>query len=283
MITNRHDCIFHGQIRENPCRDPGPDLLEGPSPSDPSQNDTHDDESDVEIAHYDSDDSDVEKVINFKFPVNPGPPDDGSRSHLGAPSHRHAVPPAGAFKARWWESNTETTNWENRKPFVPCNHHGSCIEAKCRCFRENITCEKTCKCPLTCNRRFPGCKCAQMPGRRTCSTATGCLCVKFERECDADLCGTCGATEVLDPTNRHNEEVLLHRCRNVELQRGVPIKTLLGKSEVHGFGLYAGEDVCKSDHIGEYVGEIISSSESQRREIVYSYQKNMYLFRLNEG
>ncbi|KAH7406203.1 hypothetical protein DE146DRAFT_608522 [Phaeosphaeria sp. MPI-PUGE-AT-0046c] len=278
-ICHEHDCVFHGQIREDPKGGSLPDMHRSPSPSDTSQDHAHEDESDVEIAHYDTDNSDVEKVINYKLPVNSGPPDDNTQSAFSAP--RHPVPPAGPFRPKWWECNTETS-WEKCKPFVPCSHHGSCVEAKCRCFRENITCEKTCKCSLTCNRRFPGCKCAQVPNKRTCSTATGCLCVKFERECDADLCGTCGATEVLDPLNRYDEEVLQDRCKNVAVQRGVSKKTLLGKSEVHGFGLYAGEDIYKGEHIGEYVGEIISSSESQRRGIVYHYEKNMYLFQLNE-
>lgn len=110
----------------------------------------------------------------------------------------------------------------------------------------------------------------------------GCLCVKFKRECDADLCGTCGATEILDPVNRYNEEALHDRCTNVGIQRGVPKKTLLGQSEVHGFGLYAGQDIKKDDIIGEYTGEIISVEESGRRAIIYEYEKNMYLFKLNK-
>lgn len=109
-----------------------------------------------------------------------------------------------------------------------------------------------------------------------------CLCTKFNRECDADLCGKCGATDILDPVNRYNEEVLKDRCANVGIQRGVPKKTLLGQSEVHGFGLYTGQDIEKDDIIGEYTGEIISIEESNRRENVYTYQRNMYLFKLNK-
>jgi hypothetical protein len=231
--------------------------------------------------HLDSDeDSDVEKVINYKFPANCDVEIGDQWSESNRP--RRALPPPGSFKPRWWETNTNTVKWENRKPFVPCKHAGSCVDAKCRCFRETITCEKTCRCSTTCNRRFPGCKCAILSGKRACATATGCICKKFNRECDADICGTCGATELLDPINRYNEKLLQDHCCNVGIQRGVPKKTLLGKSEVHGFGLYAGEDIREDDIIGEYTGEIISVGESNRREVIYSYEKNMYLFRVNK-
>jgi SET domain-containing protein len=72
------------------------------------------------------------------------------------------------------------------------------------------------------------------------------------------------------------------RCSNVSIQKGVPKKTLLGKSEVHGLGLYAGQDIHEEDMVGEYTGEILSVGESERREVVYHYEQNMYLFKLNK-
>ena len=108
-----------------------------------------------------------------------------------------------------------------------------------------------------------------------------CLCVKFKRECDADLCGSCGATDLLDPVHRHDQELLKDRCANVGIQRAIPKKTLLGQSEVHGFGLYAGQYIEKDDIIGEYTGELLSTEESNRRAEIYEYEKNMYLFKLN--
>jgi hypothetical protein len=253
---------------------------------DEEEEDNHDDEEDSDdngpsVAHYNSDDSQVEKVVNYRYPVNSIASINDDKLHRGNP--KRSIPPVGPFKPKWWESNTSTTTWESRKPFIPCSHTGSCVEAKCRCFREGVTCEKTCTCPSTCNRRFPGCRCASTPSKRICSTDASCLCLKFKRECDADLCGTCGATELLDPVNRYNEELLQGRCTNVGIQMSVPKKTLLGKSEVHGFGLYAGQDMRKDDVIGEYTGEILSKGESARREIVYSYERNMYLFTLNKG
>jgi hypothetical protein len=193
-----------------------------------------------------------------------------------------AKPPAGKFNSNWWLQQDLTHHWEKRKPFFPCSHEGSCEDAQCRCFREGINCEKTCKCSSLCNRRYPGCTCAATPGKRICGTGA-CLCVKFNRECDADLCGSCGATEVLDPVNRYDDEVLESNCCNVAIQRGVPRKTLLGHSEVHGFGLYMGEDIKSGEYIGEYTGEAISVNEGDRRVTIYDYQKTMYLFRLNSS
>jgi hypothetical protein len=290
----RHNCMFHGEIREEP--ESGSENEEQrteediednerrkSSPPTNSSQESHSSSDDDGImpAHFDEDDSDLEKVINYRLPTNPEVQLHQSWSDHGAA--KRAVPPPGPFKPRWWELNTSTATWEKRKPFLPCNHDGNCAEAKCRCFREGVTCEKTCKCSLDCNRRFPGCRCTSAPGKRACATAASCLCVRFKRECDADLCGTCGAAELLDPVNRYNEDMLQKRCTNVGIQRGVPKKTLLGQSEVHGFGLYAGEDIRKDEIVGEYTGEILSVEESGRREIIYEYEKNMYLFKLNKS
>jgi hypothetical protein len=240
-----------------------------------------DDDSDELLpAHIVHDDSDVEKTVNYRLPVNP---DAVLRNLDTYPTLAYrAGPPNGPFNSRWWLSHTSTVNWERRNPFIPCSHAGSCADAKCRCFRQGITCEKTCRCSAKCNRRFPGCNCpsTSTAGRRTCGTEK-CLCVKFKRECDADLCSTCGATDLLDPVHRYDEEMLKDRCTNVGIQRAVPKKTLLGESEVHGFGLYAGQYIEKDDIIGEYTGEVLSTEESNRRAEIYEYERNMYLFKLN--
>lgn len=227
-------------------------------------------------AHVD-DDSDVEKVINYRQHTNPFTDIDIDSETTTPKNHK---PPDGKFNSRWWLQHSYTHRWEKRNPFIPCNHEGSCDQAKCRCYKDNVTCEKTCRCSQSCNRRFPGCDCVEIPDKHACTQAT-CLCMKFRRECDADLCRTCGATEILDPVNRYNEDALKGRCFNVGIQRGVPKKTLLGHSGVHGFGLYAGEDINKDEYVGEYTGELISVKESDRRSTIYECQQTMYLFKLN--
>lgn len=86
---------------------------------------------------------------------------------------------------------------------------------------------------------------------------------------------------MVDPVNRHNEDILRGRCQNCYIQRGVPKQTLLGDSGIHGLGLYACEDVHEHDFVGEYKGEIITKEEAERRGAVYELQKLSYLFSLN--
>ena len=75
------------------------------------------------------------------------------------------------------------------------------------------------------------------------------------RECDADLCGTCGAAD-FDPPNEGDEGRTV--CRNVKIQRGQRQHLLLAPSDVAGWGIYIRENVSKGDFISEYCGEIIS-------------------------
>jgi hypothetical protein len=199
-LPHRHNCFFHGEFRQDPESDSGDD-----SADDGVDNDADDDEDDdADDDDTSSDhvgegpphkwkvDSDVEKIINYRVPVNPDAPVDDTGT--GPCESTPPVPPNGAFKPRWWLDNSNT-NWETRKPFIPCKHEGSCVDARCRCVREGITCEKSCGCASLCSRRFPGCNCAAISGKRTCASDI-CLCFKFKRECDADLCGFCGAREM---------------------------------------------------------------------------------------
>lgn len=59
--------------------------------------------------------------------------------------------------------------------------------------------------------------------------------------------------------------------------------TFEGRSVVAGMGLYVGEAVQKGEFIGEYVGELISGSESDRRGLVYDKRKVSYQFGLNKS
>ena len=77
------------------------------------------------------------------------------------------------------------------------------------------------------------------------------------------------------------EDVTL-QCRNSRIQLGIPKRTVKGVSEVHGWGLYAGEDIAKSEFISEYKGELISIPEGNRRGTVYHNLKLEYLFKLSK-
>ena len=169
----------------------------------------------------------------------------------------------------------------SREPFVPCSHEGTCEQANCRCFAQSIACEKTCSCSKTCSRRFKGCSCARYG--RICWQNNRCACWRKDRECDADLCKNCGAHEILDPQKKHTPDITVGRCGNVAIQRNVPKRTILGSSEVKGFGLFAGEAVKEFEFIAEYKGEILTTEESDRRGATYHYRPTSYLFKSNKS
>ncbi|KAF1958893.1 hypothetical protein CC80DRAFT_468692 [Byssothecium circinans] len=288
-VCQVHDCLSHGELREDP-----DGVIHDSQNSQSEDSDSDNDETPLQPKssrtapvvgpEHGTSDSDIEEVINYKRIVN-------AHSHhvdsiTEGDTAAYAIPPPGEFDAKWWLTKTNTTNWVHWKPFYPCYHPGSsCITANCRCYREGITCEKSCTCPSSCNRRFPGCSCASNTGKqRACGAKeSDCLCVQMARECDPDLCGSCGAIDILDPVNRYKGDLEYGRCCNVHIQRGVPKKTLLGHSEVHGFGLYTGEDVKRDEFIGEYKGEVVTIGEGERRDIIYKEQQTMYLFKLNRA
>ncbi|KAL9110525.1 MAG: hypothetical protein Q9227_004883 [Pyrenula ochraceoflavens] len=89
-------------------------------------------------------------------------------------------------------------------------------------------------------------------------------------------------THLHDELNRKNDMILKGRCRNAMIQRDRPKHTWKGISEVHGWGLFAGEDIRPHEFIGEYKGEIISRAEADRRGAVYHHRGLEYLFTLNK-
>lgn len=167
---------------------------------------------------------------------------------------------------------------DKRTAFQACRHLGHCTDT-CPCVMSHVTCEKSCICSPSCPRRWRGCACKRTGG--SCSKET-CICVKANRECDVDLCHSCGAYEVLDPMNRHTvDKPRADGCQNVWLQRDAPKRTLLGRSAVAGFGLFMGEDVKNAAFLGEYKGEVITSDEADRRGKLYDKRGVSFLFNLN--
>ncbi|KAF2754973.1 SET domain-containing protein [Pseudovirgaria hyperparasitica] len=172
--------------------------------------------------------------------------------------------------------------------FRPCDHDGPCeTAAECSCFELKIPCEKTCGCNAQCLRRFPGCDCKREG--RPClhvdiatQRRTVCLCLQLNRECDPDTCGSCGVREVLDPVNRHCE-LPPPVCGNCAIQRRMRKHTLIGNSDVEGFGLFAVEEIKKDELIGEYTGELITIDEFDRRFQVTVHRNYSYGFELHRG
>ncbi len=149
--------------------------------------------------------------------------------------------------------------------FIPCDHDGICNQSNCSCIKNGFFCTKHCGWGNMSANFFRGCAC--QAGR---CQSSSCACYAAKRECDPDLCRSCGACT--DPPNNPAGDG--QRCRNdnISMKRGV--RLLVGESSVEGagFGLFTQHSLMKGDFVDEYVGDIISQEEAERRGVVYDRQ-----------
>ena len=147
------------------------------------------------------------------------------------------------------------------RAFVPCAHDGPCTkENGCTCVFNDHFCSKYCACPQSCTIAFPGCRC-----KGVCATLQ-CPCFSAGRECDPDLCGMCGSDIRPGAANECDRS-----CRNSTIQLGDHKHLMLAPSLIlgAGWGIFTKKAIPKDEYIHEYVGEIISQEEAERRGRVY--------------
>ncbi|OAA46864.1 SET domain protein [Metarhizium rileyi] len=193
-----------------------------------------------------------------------------------------------------WQDHTTSHAHQRRENLEPCSHDGPCVPGVCTCVDADVLCEKFCGCTAeSCAYKFTGCGCHSQG--KTCLDNKKdrlCICVQLNRECDPQLCGSCGALERADPLNADELELHATGCQNCDLQRGIGKSLLLGQSQLDGvgYGLFTAEDIAQDEFIIEYVGELITHDEGVRREArrgdVFDEESNVsYVFTLleNEG
>ncbi|PHH78932.1 hypothetical protein CDD82_2760 [Ophiocordyceps australis] len=190
-----------------------------------------------------------------------------------------------------WQDHTVSHEHQRRETLEPCSHEGPCQPRHCSCVDADVLCDKFCGCTEeTCAYKFTGCACHSQG--KTCfqkQKDRPCICVQLNRECDPQLCGSCGALERADPLNAHDGRLHATGCQNCDVQRGLGKSLILGQSQLEGvgYGLFTAEDIVQDDFIVEYVGELITHDEGVRREArrgdVFDEDSNIsYVFTLLE-
>ncbi|KAG6609146.1 putative polycomb protein EZH2 [Phytophthora cinnamomi] len=138
-------------------------------------------------------------------------------------------------------------------------------------------CEKACACSRDCPNRFEGCSCPQ----GECQTSK-CPCFAALRECDPDVCLSCGACELAVSVANGAPASSALSCCNVNVIRSKHKRLGMRFSSIHGYGMYARESIMANEFVYEYTGAMLSQDEAERRGLIYDKMEMSYLFDLNE-
>lgn len=156
-------------------------------------------------------------------------------------------------------------------PNDPCHHSGPCdVSSDCLCFKNKAHCQRNCRCPAKCARRWKGCRCAKARDGMSCVKFKRCSCVEARRECDPELCVKCGCRDPETST-----------CGNSQIQQGRS-KELEVKESRWGIGVFLLESATLGELIVEYVGELIYELTFDSRGEVADHLGRSYVFGLNK-
>lgn len=207
--------------------------------------------------------------------------------------------PVRAIKTAPNAEDDEGEDEDLQKRYRPCNHLGVCTRKNsCDCALRGLNCEIYCGCncgrymegsngmirdpptdaelmrevAIECSRRFVGCRCKS----GHCST-DACLCFASRRVCNPDVCETCECTELL--TERG---LVDRRCRNSAAVTSRHKHTYMGKSKVHGYGLFAGDYFNRGDLVGLYCGRIMHPDLIEETLRTYQAKRMTYAFSLQD-
>jgi len=198
----------------------------------------------------------------------------------------------------------------NVNDYNPCkDHEGTCTQESCDCLKNRSSCEKFCFCRGRCKSEYPGCFCVN-------GCNASCSCATNMRECDPDICKCCTFNGVKNNSNSNNKlnqkseinkdfslnldqknylgvgiknshnnnnKILFFDCGNCSIFIGKRKKTCVSQSLVaDNYGLFANEDIDKDDFICEYIGELLSREETDRRSVFNDQLGLNYFFKLND-
>jgi histone-lysine N-methyltransferase EZH2 len=144
-------------------------------------------------------------------------------------------------------------------------------------MEDGIFCSKHCHCVHDdCKIFFPGCQCQ----RGRCRTKA-CPCFCAGRECDLDTCKVCCADEIAareqgeqynansDKANKDDKHETSCQNRSIALGKQKHVRMGRSKLSAAGWGLFVDEFVAKDEFIIEYIGEMVTQEEADRRGSVY--------------
>lgn len=131
-------------------------------------------------------------------------------------------------------------------------HNGSKCEASCTCYSS------------CCLLIFRGCNCLKSCQGRCCP------CYSEERLCNSMLCKNCG-----DCCNNSTAKVFG--------KTGFQFRLVIGKSNIHGWGLYTLDEIPDNSFIREYTGEYLTDDdEIGRRGKQNQIANTTYMFSMSE-